>query len=658
MGTVHLHPRSAQPRPTLASFAEEVDETRYRCPAVLAHRCDRLLADDSSLRILAVTGPGGSGKSAALREVGRRARRTGWGVVLLDARTQDVLAAVDGLAAGAGHARQVVLVDEVDRLGPEATAFGTALAGLPGDTRVVAAGRELAPRWLPAVLEPVADRVRLAPLGADEADAVLRSLGVGDAGARAGLGRWAGGLPLALVVGARAWLAAPDDARGPAGGSVGGLVGEALLRESGGDLLGQLAGSALDRLDPELLALLVIAPGVDPALLGEFCPGRVPEVVAALRDTGVVDVAGGRLLLHPALAEMLAERLRAEDPARAAATTLRIAGHEHARAVAGDPGALARLATLVRDPELRAGLGPASRAGHYVDRWRPEDAAPVRAGLERVLPGSWEVVRPWAGPDLRVVRRADGAPVAVVAALPMAAACGVTGLRARLVAPLVERARGGDGDAADRTVVSALQVTFDDLGDPEVDRLRNAAGLAQCGLANPRGDWVNVLGDRAGEHAVLRAYGYSEVPDLARTVAGVRVTTWVADAGPGGLAGLLHAAVVAEQRRGDDALVAPDRLLAALESFHDDGDLAGLAVVPAGGPAVGAEEVRAWVRDRVDEVLGGEPALLDLVTRRYLVRGATHDEVLRSTYLSRATYFRRLRRARDLLGAGAATDTI
>ncbi|WP_157514946.1 hypothetical protein [Nocardioides sp. J54] len=47
--------------------------------------------------------------------------------------------------------------------------------------------------------------------------------------------------------------------------------------------------------------------------------------------------------------------------------------------------------------------------------------------------------------------------------------------------------------------------------------------------------------------------------------------------------------------------------------------------------------------------LAEEPALLDLVTQRYLTRGAPHESVLRSTYQSRATYFRRLRRARELL---------
>lgn len=650
MGTVHLHQRAARRRPTLASLADDLDQQRYRCPRPLAGHLDLLLADDGSLRILLVTGPGGSGKSAALREVGRRARGAGRPVVALDARSQDVTAELEALSDGPAP---VVLVDEADRLGPGLARLGEALASVPGETRVVLAGRDLPRRWLPAGLEPLAGRLRLAPLDADESEGLLERLGVEDPAARELLRTWGRGLPLALVVGAQAWLAGgPDDDR----------VASALLRASGDDLLWQLAGTALEQLDPDLLALLVVAPGVDAALLERCFPGRAGEILAALRTTGVVEPAGGRLHLNPALADVLDDRLRVEEPARTTATVLRVADHEHARAVAGDPGALARLATLVRDPDLRSGLGTAPRGGHHVDRWRPEDAALVRAGVERRHPGAWGVVQHWAGPDLRVVRRGDGTPVAVVAAMPLPAATGVGGVRGRLLAPVVAHALGADGpgsgarDAAARTALTAVQLTFDDLDDAEVDPIRNAAGLAQCGIANPRADYANVIGDRPEERAVLEAYGYREVTGLARTVEGVPVTTWLADTGPAGLAGLLHGVVLAEQGGVGPEGVDPEDVLAGLEGFHDDAVLAGLSLPgPGTGAGASAEGVRARLRALVAEALASEPALLDLVTRRYLTAGATHEAVLRSTYLSRATYFRRLRRARELLVAAAGS---
>lgn len=656
MGTVHLHQRSARRRPTLATLADDLDQQRYRCPRALAGHLDLLLDDAGSRRILLVTGPGGSGKSAALREVGRRARRSGRPVVVLDTRSQDVTAALEALSDGPAT---VVLVDEADRLGPGLAGLGEALASVPEETRVVLAGRDLPRRWLPTGLEPLVGRLRLGPLAPPEAEALLERFGVDDPDVRDLLRAWARGLPLALVVGAQAWLAGgPDDDR----------VASALLRDSGDDLLWHLAGTALEQLDPDLLALLVIAPGVDTALLERCFPGRAAEIVTALRTTGVVEPAGGRLHLNPALAAVLDDRLRVEEPARAAATVLRVADHEHARAVGGDPGALARLATLVRDPDLRSGLGTAPRGGHHIDRWRAEDAALVRAGVERRHPGAWAVLRHWAGPDLRVVRRSDGAPVAVVTAMPLLAAAGVGGARGHLLAPVVAhalgpdgpdgpdgpggRARGVGGDAAARTALTAVQLTFDDLDDAGVDQIRNAAGLAQCGIANPRADYANLIGDRAEERAVLEAYGYREVAGLARTVEGVRVTTWLADTGPAGLAGLLHGVVLAEQGGAGPEAVDPDAVLAGLEAFHDDTVLAGLPL-PGVGAVAGAsvEGVRAWLRAQVADALAAEPALLDLVTRRYLTAGATHEGVLRSTYLSRATYFRRLRRARELLVA-------
>lgn len=648
MGTVHLHQRRTRRRDTLASVGEELDARLYRCPPVLQRHVDLLLADDGHLRILVVTGAAGSGKSAALREVARRAASSGLTVVALDARDHDVAAAVEELDDAPAP---VVLVDEADRLGPGIARLGNAIASAPGDTRVVLAARELPRRWLPAALEPLVGRARLAPLGAEEAEGLLVRLGVEDPAARERLRTWARGLPLAIVVGARAWLAGGADGDGD-------RVDAALLRESGDDLLWHLAGSALESLDPDLLVLLAVAPGVDPALLERCFPGRSAELATALRETGVVEPAGGRLHLNPALAEVLGDRLRVEEPARTAATVLRVADHEHARAVAGDPGALARLATLVRDPDLRSGLGVTPRLGHHVDRWRPEDAARVRAEVERRHPGAWALLRHWAGPDLRVVRRADGVPVAVACALPLEASSRIGGQRARLLAPVLAHALGPHGpgggahDAVARTALTAVQLTFDDRGDPEVDQVRNAAALAQCGIANPRADYANLVGDRAEERSVLEAYGYREVAELARTVDGVPVTTWLADAGPGGLAGLLHGAVLAEQGGADRGAAAPELVLAALEGFHDDGILAGLPL-PGVGTVAGAsvEDVRAWLRARVADALAAEPALLDLVTRRYLTPGATHEGVLRSTYLSRATYFRRLRRARELLVA-------
>ncbi|WGY01734.1 hypothetical protein QI633_24765 [Nocardioides sp. QY071] len=616
MGIVRL--RTGQPAgPTLASYAATLDARRYACPADLDRRLDLLLDPVGPHRLLVVTGRAGSGKSAGLREAGRRGERSGRGVVALDARVDDVLARLEAVE-GPGR---VVMVDEVDALGPALAALVAAIARLPDDACVVLAARTLPARWLPDPFAALAVQVRLAGLTPAEADALLVRWGLDDPAARATLVAQAGGLPLALVLGARAWAAA-------AGAGDGDRDLAELVRSSGDELVAHLTDAALDRLDPDLLAVLVLAAGVDVPMLAALFPDRVEELVAALRETSVVEAVGHRLVLHPSLAGQLADRLRAEEPVRAAAAVLRVAEHEHARAVAGEAGALPRLAALVADPGIRAGLGPTTLSRHYADRWRASDAAVVRRELAVRHPGVWPVVAPWLGEGTRVVRRGDGRPVALVAALAMSAAEGITGPRRRLVAPVVEHARRAGGP--DRAVLSAVQLTFDDVDEAEVVRVRNAAGLAQCGIGNPRSDHVNLVGDLAEERAVLEAYGYAEAVSLRREVDGVPVTTWVADVGPPGLAGLLHAAVVAEQGGPEVDLVA------ALEDY----------------PAAG-EPVQARVRARVAELLAAEPVLHDLVVRRYLTAGATHEAVMRATYLSRATYFRRLRRAREILAGPA-----
>lgn len=631
MGTLHLHPRSSVEALTISAYAQDLDARRYRCPPTIDRRLDRLLAAEAAVRVLELTGPAGIGKSATLREAARRAQRQGYRVVLVDGNDPGAVAALDD-AAG----RVLVVVDEAEQLGAALRGIGERIAELSAQSRVVVAARALPPRWLPDHVAELGERCRMSPLSREDADAVLVAHGVEDPCARADVLAWAGGLPLALVLGARAPAAPP--------------------REIGDDLIEWIAGSELDEIDADLMAVTALAGSVDAGLVAALLPGRDPaEEVARLRRCSFVEPAGSRLRLHPHLAAVVAERLRTAEPARSSALVLRLAAHEHDRAVAGDVEALGRLARLVADPAIRAALGPTVGAAYFADRVRPQDDAVLREGLEEVCPGLWPVARPWlCDQRARVVRRADGTPVAAVVAMPLAEAGRASGAGARLTAPVVEHAAAAG--LGDRAVVTALQVTFADAGEPEVAAIRNAAAMAWCGVANPRVDLVNLVGDPAGEREALVAYGYDEVRALARTVAGVPVTTWAADVGEAGLAGLLYGVVATEQgATGTEAGGAV--LLAALEEFHDDAALAALPVAARDLPAAAAaEHVRAWVRTTVTARLAGEPVLLDQVLRRYVDPDASHESVMRDTYASRATYFRRLRRARELLAAESAAD--
>lgn len=641
MGTARFPARPTGQGPTISAFAHGLDAQRYVCPAVVERRITQLLDPSGSLLVLAVTGAGGLGKSAALRAATRRAADEGHTVISLDGRREDAAEAISELANLPGG-RTLVAIDEADRFGAGLHALGRALGDLPATTRVVLAAHHLPVGWLPEHLDPLTGRLRLVALGARDADAVLLEYGVTDPVARESVATWAAGLPLALVLGAGAWVTS--------GGAAGPEF--TLPRETEHDLVDRIVGPALAQLDPDLLAVAALAGGVDVRLLTEVLPDSDPEAgLARLQGCTFVDRTGARLLLHPRLAEAIAARLRDADPTRAEALTLRIAAHLRDRAVGGEHPALPWLAGLVRDPALRAGLAPPVSAEWYVDRVRPGDAAAIRDVLDRRWPGTWPLVEPWLRTDaLHVVRRADGAPAGVVAALPLARAGEFDRACRTTIEPLLDHARA-EG-LTDRAVVTPFQIALEDgEPDPDLVRIRNAVALQRCGVANPRIDLVVELTGSEAERTVLAAYGYQEIDGVRSSVASARA--WVADVGSAGLAGLLYDAVAAEQGRPPLAQAgAGEGLLRALENFHCDAVLAQLPEAPPDLPLErAAERVRVWARDSVAALLADQAGLLELVVQRYLEPGATHESVMRDQFASRATYFRRLRRARTILGA-------
>lgn len=640
MGTVRLPARSPGEGPTISAFAHGLDARRYICPAVVERRIAQLLDPDGSLLVLAVTGAGGLGKSAALRSAARRAADHGHTVINIDGRRADAAAAIGELADLPGG-RTLVAIDEADQFGAGLHALGRAVGNLPATTRVILAAHHLPSGWLPEHLDPLTGRLRLATLGARDADALLLGYGVTDPAARECVATWAAGLPLALVLGAGAWVMS--------GGAAGPEF--TLPVETEVDLVDRMVGPALAQLDPDLLAVAALAGGVDVRLLAEVLPDSDAEGgLARLQGCTFVERAGARLLLHPRLAAAIAARLREADPTRAEALTLRIAAHLRDRAVAGEHPALPWLAGLVHDPALRAGLAPPVSAELYVDRVRPGDAVAIRDVLDRRWPGTWSLVEPWLRTDAaHVVRRPDGAPAGVVATLPLARAAEFDRACRTTIDPLLEYARAGG--LTDRAVVTPFQIALED-GEPDPDllRIRNAVALQRCGVANPRIDLVAEVTGSEAERAVLAAYGYQEIDGVRTTVASVR--GWVADVGSPGLAGLLYDAVAAEQGRPPLAAAgAGANLLSAIENFHCDALLVQLPEAPSDLPVErAAERVRVWARDSVAALLADEPGLLGLVVQRYLEPGATHESVMRDQFASRATYFRRLRRARTILG--------
>jgi hypothetical protein len=640
---------------TLAGLAHTVDERRYVCPGALSRRLDQQLDDAADTRLLLLSGTGGSGKSAALREAARRGERLGYHVVALDGRQMTAAGLrLTDLLGDLPDDDLLVLIDELGHLGARAQALGRVLASLPETTRVVTAAPTHPEGWVPTELAPLVASLRMPALDAAQSDEVLRRHGVTDTAARSVLTGWACGLPLALVLGAAAWVEHGAAAIEPGG---------AVLAATAGDLVGQISGLALDQLDTEMLEVAAVAGWVDEALLTDVLPERDGHAaLATLASYSFVERSGPGLTLHPLVAHAVAERVRHEG-LQVSGLVLRIASHLRDRARAGDTHALHQLAGLSGDPRLRAGMAPAPTATLYGDDVRPSEADAI---------GSWvpaglaDAVRPWLQPataepwrsPAQVVRHTDGRLLAVALAMPLSEAASLVrtdDARAALVAPLLDYAeRAG---MTDRVVVSPFQLLAPGAAeeDPNVVPLRNGNALRRCRVPNPRYDLVNEFGWTDDERAIMADCGYVEVPELRRTIGGEAVRSWVADVGPCGLVGLLFRSVAAEH--GVD-LPEPrtqgELVLDALDDFHDDAALAALPCAPLGHDvAHAADRVRTWVRRTMLAGLHDQPDLAGLIEQRYLEPAATHDQVMRTTFLSRATYFRRIRTARELVAATA-----
>lgn len=627
----------------LAGYAAELDARRHVTNPTLSRALEELLEPGARTRILFLHGPGGIGKSAALRDLGRRALVRGFRVTHLDGRELGVATGTELSLEQVSETHDVVplllLVDEADALGAGIHVLGRALGRLPDSARVViAARRPPTDRWLPDPLEGLVHHLRVAPLPPAAAEELLRRHGVDDPTRRAAIVTWAMGSPLALVLAATGSgdVSTFDPDRS-----------EDLVRR----LAGSVLGSSLDAVDRELLEVAALTWAVDEGLLADVLPGRDParafEMLTALT---IVERRGPRATLHPLVARAVAERLEVQDPFRFSTLVLRIASVLRDRALAGDPAALPELADLIRDPMMRQGLGPALSDSYYADRIRLGDHDSIRAALGTGADAFWDAVLPLLDRG-HAVRDRDDQCVAVAVAFPVATPLDTAN---PLTGPVA--AHVAEAGIAGASVLTPVQLTATGDGRrEEVTRFRNAVALQRCGVPNPRYDLVNEIGWSDEERDVMRQYGYAEVTGLRRQVGDQEVRTWLADSGPEGFVGLVFRAVAAEQ--GAD-LPAPsdrgDQVLTALDSFGSDPVLADLALAPCGHrPRDAAASVRRMVLRTVDRALAHAPDLRQLVELRYLEPAGSHDEVIRRTFLSRRSYFRKLKEARALIAAAS-----
>ncbi len=258
-------------RRTLASRLEDRDRARFAGRGSELTFLDRCLSsDDPPASVVHISGPGGIGKSALLREIGRRARDLGIAVVAIDGRELGPAPAALELALkdAAEFARPLVLIDSYEQM----TAFDSflrreLLPDLPDQSVVVIAGRGAPdPGWFTGGWESLTARLDLSALGPADASRLLAARGLTDDRVPAII-EWAAGSPLALALAADAatadpgWNAAATPDRPD------------LLRT----LLHRLVETELQDVRPSALGIALVARTTTPDLLRALLPAEEAE---------------------------------------------------------------------------------------------------------------------------------------------------------------------------------------------------------------------------------------------------------------------------------------------------------------------------------------------------------------------------------------------
>ncbi len=601
-------------QPRLRDRVGEADAERFVGREVELALVDRVLVPGGSERILLVHGPGGIGKSALLRAAARHGATAGYLVRMHDGRA--VPLAFDRLVAEVlpeeGSQPPLVVLDEADHLGANlAVLRDVLLEQLPPAARIIVSMRSTPDSgWRRGGLDAITAELALGPLSDEEALLLLAERGVAEPEQRRVLADWAAGSPLALTV---ASASEQDVPRGPR---------ERVLDEQ---LSRWLAGRELDAIDPEVLEVVAVTWAVDARLLAAALPARrTREAMAQLAALSVVQLVGGRAVLHPVLARAIRARMQAENPGRLRELTGRIAEHLATRAALGQTHALLELAELVQDPTLRAGMSLAASKTHYADALRRGDLDSLGRALGLSSEPRWPfVVRGVeALADYATIVRHVSGDIDALGLFASFDALRAVSADDPAAAEVVDAALEAGCDPG-RTVLGMALIVGSGPRYAEAMRAGNGSAIMRAGIPDVRWTIVHYPAPVPRPTDYLAAAGYQP---LGTGPAG---GTFVADYGPGGLIGFVRDTVLAEQGR------AP----------RSDGVSVLLARTD--------DPVReAQLRAVLDEVFGNsaeDRRLRRIIELAHLGARRSEAEALAALHTSRTSYYRLLRQARERL---------
>jgi hypothetical protein len=609
------------------------------------------LAKPDRVAAVYVHGPAGIGKTTLLRAATERAEAAfGHQLVWIDGRdiapVPDQLE--DALGAPSERGRPLVVLDSFEHV----EALGGYLRRVllpalpPGAAVLIASRRAPGPEWArddEVGFLPLA----VAPLDPRASTEVLRRRGLSSEAAEQAR-VWAHGNPLALELAAAAH---GDSGSATAGGA-----------ELDEDLVARLVAERLQGPHLATLATAAIARVTTPDLLADSLLGADPEAEWEwLRGRDFVEPRGLGVAPHELVREAIRACLRRDHPLVERELRRRVADHLYAIGTGpAGPLAVTDLAELADSPALHWGFSWRASARLRVDGLRTGDLeAADRAVAGHPHAAVWEGSRALletAPEHATVARDRDerlcGLTVSLTPGTAPAAADDDP-----ILGPRLAHARRLDRHDA---VIWRDMISVAEDRDPDLFGLLGMAGLLAATSGSPRYGYLPINPALPGARDFAAAGGAVHIPELDAQVAEETIECHLVDWGPGGVLAALRAHVYRELGLAEPPRPTTVRTVSvatvreALRNFGVPANLAKSPLASGENVAERAASAREVLIDAVDHAFGETPGdeLTQAALRRgYLERNATQEAVAEALHLSRAAYFRRLRRGCERVAA-------
>jgi AAA ATPase-like protein len=593
-----------------------------------------------------VHGPAGIGKTALLREATGRAAAAGSSLLWIDGR--DIAPVPDQLEDALGtvpseRERPLIVLDSFEHV----EALGGYLRRVlvpslpPGAAVLIGSRRAPGPEWAPRDGGGGFLALGIAALDPAESTEVLRRHGVVGAAAEQ-TRRWARGNPLALE------LAAASARRDPSPATVGpgaeldeDLVARLVEERLQGPHLATLATAAIARVTtPDLLAAASI--GADPDAEWEWLRGR-----------DFVEPRGVGVAPHELVREAIRACIHRDHPLLERELRRRVTDHLYAIATGpAGPLAVTDLTELAASPALHWGFSWRAASRMRVDGLRAGDLEAV----DRVVAGHRHAAV-WSGSRTLLEEAPEHG---TVARDPEDRLCGLTLALTPQTAPEAAAADPilGPRLAHARRLDRLEAVIWRDMigtpdRDPELFGLLGMAGLLAATSGSPRHAYLTINPALPGARDFAAAGGAVHVPELDARIGEEAVECHVIDWGPGGVLAAVRAHIYGElglpapPRPATERTVSVEVVRDAFRNLGVPVELARSPLARGGDVIERSESVRRALAEAVDRAFTDAPGeeLTQTVLRRgYLERSASHEAVAETLHLSRAAYFRRLRR--------------